>query len=64
MQSNRRTSAPKLSTRQQSPSKPKDKRSSSPNLRNSKSKVTIENPSKTVARNKKSTGKTLVKKKI
>ena len=63
MESKRRSSTPKSSHKRESHSKSKPKKTSSPALKDCKSKVNFD-PSHPVATHKKNTGKQLVKKKI
>ena len=63
MESKRRTSTPKSSTKSQSHSKSKPKKSSSPALKDSKFKMNVD-PAHSVLSHKKKTGQHLVKKKI
>ena len=63
MESKRRTSTPKSSTKSHSHSKSKPKKSNSPALKDSKFKMNVDT-SHTVQSHKKKTGQQLVKKKI
>ena len=64
MESKRRTSTPKSSHKRESHSKGRPKKSASPALKDSKSKVNLDNIPSVLTHAKKKTGQHLVKKKI